>query len=115
MQRFRQGVNDAPQNCPKYVYFFKQILHLPSNRRERDFAHLFPVYDPSKKAHPQHKIRAFLDAERHEFWDHHNYLSPWARESPKSDPERHEFWEHHNYLSPWARESPKSDPERHKF
>ena len=21
-QRFRQGINDAPQNCPKYVYFF---------------------------------------------------------------------------------------------
>ena len=36
--------------------FFKQILHLFSNRREQNSAHLFPVYDPSKKAHPQHKI-----------------------------------------------------------
>ena len=97
------------------MYIFTQISHLSSNRRERNLAHLFPVYDPSKKAHPQHEIRAFLDAERHEFREHHNYLSPWARESPKSDPERHEFREHHNYSSPWARESPKSNPERHKF
>ena len=38
------------------MYIFPQILHLSSNRRERNLAHLFPVYDPSKKAHPQHKI-----------------------------------------------------------
>ena len=43
-------------------------------------------YDPSKKAHPQHEIRAFLDAERHEFWERHNYLSLWARETPKIRP-----------------------------
>ena len=48
------------------------------------FSTIFPVHDPSKKAHPQHKIRAFLDAERHEFWEHHNYLSLWARETPKN-------------------------------
>ena len=40
----------------KKVYFFKRISHLSSNRREQNLAHLFPVYDPSKKAHPQHKI-----------------------------------------------------------
>ena len=33
----------------------------------------------------------------------------------KSNPERHEFWERHNSLLPWARESPKSNPERHEF
>ena len=32
-----------------------------------------PVQDPSKKAHPQHEIQMFLHAERHEFWEHHNY------------------------------------------
>ena len=32
------------------------------------FSILFPVYNPGKKALPQDKIRAFLDAERHEFW-----------------------------------------------
>ena len=97
------------------MYIFTRISHLSSNRREQNSAHLFPVYDPSKKAHPQHEILVFLDAERHEFWKHHNYSSPWARELPKSNPERHEFQEHHIYLSPWARESPKSNPERHEF
>ena len=57
------------------------------------FSTKFPVHDPSKKAHPQHKIRAFLDAERHEFWEHHDSSSPWARETPKSNHERHKFWE----------------------
>ena len=42
-----------------------------------------------------------------------HHLGPEKRQ--KSDPERHEFWECHNSLSPWARESPKSNPERHKF
>ena len=54
------------------------------------FSTSIPVYDPSKKAHPQHEIQMFLDAERHEFREHHNYSSLWARESPKSNPERHE-------------------------
>ena len=79
------------------------------------FGTSIPVYDPSKKAHPQHKIRAFLDAERHEFWEHHNYLSPWARELPKSNPERHKFQEHHNYSSLQTSESSKLNPERHEF
>ena len=30
----------------------------------------------------------------------------------KSDPERHEFWEHHDYSSPWARETPKILPRK---
>ena len=49
------------------MYIFPRISHLSSKRREQNLAHLFPVYNPSKKAHPQHKIQAFLDAERHEF------------------------------------------------
>ena len=79
------------------------------------FSILFPVHNPSKKAHPQHKIRAFLDAERHEFWESHDSLALWAREMPKIYPERHEFWERHNSSLPWARESPRSNHERHKF
>ena len=70
------------------MYIFLQILHLSSNRREQNLAHLFPVYDPSKKAHPQHEIQAFLDAERHEFWESHNYSSLWAREMPKIRPRK---------------------------
>ena len=30
----------------------------------------------------------------------------------KSDPERHEFWERHNYSSPWAREMQKILPRK---
>ena len=70
------------------MYIFPRILHLSSKRRERNLAHLFPVYDPSKKAHPQHEIRAFLDAERHEFCECHNYSSLWTRETPKIQPRK---------------------------
>ena len=52
-----------------------------------------PVHDPSKKAHPQHEIRTFLHAERHEFWEHHNYSRLRTREFLKSNPERQEFQE----------------------
>ena len=76
------------------------------------FSTLFPVYDPSKKAHPQHEIQAFLDAERHEFQEHHDSSSLWAREMPKSYPERHEFQEHHDSSSLWAREMPKILPKK---
>ena len=97
------------------MYIFLRILHLSSNRRERNSAHLFPVMTPARKLTHNTKFECFLDAKRHEFQERHNYLSPWAREMPKSDPERHEFRERHNYSSPWAREMPKSDPERHEF
>ena len=79
------------------------------------FGTSIPGYNPSKKAHPQHKIQMFLDAERHKFWEHHNYSSLWTRELPKSNPERHEFREHHNYSSLRTRESSKPNPERHEF
>ena len=99
------------------------------------FSILFPVHNPSKKAHPQHEIlgqrnaknqtqkdtnfgnamflghfgpekRQKSDPERHEFREHHDSSAPWARELPKIKPRRHEFWERHNSLLPWARESP---------
>ena len=76
------------------------------------FSTLFPVYDSSKKAHPQHKIRAFLDAERHKFQERHDSLSLWARETPKSYPERHEFRERHESSSLWAREMSKILPRK---
>ena len=52
------------------------------------FSILFPVHDRGKKAHPQDEIRAFLDAERHEFWEHHNSSAPWARKMPKIRPRK---------------------------
>ena len=48
---------------------------------------------PARKLTHNMKFKYFLDAERHEFQEHHNYSSPWARELPKSDPERHKFQE----------------------
>ena len=87
--------------------------------------HTFPVTEgneiyfqfmiPARKFTHNTKFEHFLDAERHKFWERHNYSSPWARESPKSDPERHEFWEHHNSSLPWARESPKSNQKDTNF
>ena len=91
---FPQHKNDLDKASTTHIkiaqnmYIFLQILHLSSNRREQNLAHLFLVYNPSKKAHPQHKIRAFLDAERHEFQEHHDYLSLWARETPKNRPRK---------------------------
>ena len=52
------------------------------------FSTIFSVYDPSKKAHPHDKIRAFLDAERHEFWEHQDSSALWARETPKISPRK---------------------------
>ena len=57
------------------------------------FGTYIPVQDPSKKAHLQDEIQAFLHAERHEFQEHQNYLSLQTRESSKSNPERQEFQE----------------------
>ena len=56
-----------------------------------EFGTSIPVQDPSKKAQTPHEVLTFLHAERHEFWEHHNYLSLRTRESSKSDPERQEF------------------------
>ena len=39
------------------------------------FSTSIPVYDPSKKAHPQHEIPTFLDAERHEFQEHQLFVT----------------------------------------
>ena len=97
------------------MYIFQQILHLSSNRREEIQHIYFQFMTPGRKLIHNTKFEHFLDAERHEFWERHNYSSPWARELPKSDPERHKFQERHNSLLPWARELPKSNPERHKF
>ena len=37
------------------------------------FDTFIPVQDPSKKAHPKHKIQTFPHIERDEFWKHHHY------------------------------------------
>ena len=57
----------------------------------KKFDTFIPVQDPSKKAHPQHKIRTFPHIEKCEFWKHHYYSRLQTRESSKPYPERQEF------------------------
>ena len=98
------------------MYIFHAKFHTFPLTEGNEIQHIyFQFTTPARKLVHNTKFEHFLDAERHEFWEHHNSSLPWARESPKSNPERHEFQEHHNYSSPWARESPKSNPERHEF
>ena len=68
------------------------------------FGILFPVHNPSKKAHPQNKIQACLDNTNFRNTTILPHFRP--KKHQKSDPEIHEFQEHHNSLLPWARESP---------
>ena len=44
---------------PKICIFFTQILHLSSNRRERNLAHLFPVMTPARKLTHTTKFKCF--------------------------------------------------------
>ena len=59
--KFRHCVDDARQKkkihtkLTKKIHFL-QISHLSSNRRVRNLT-LFPVHNPSKRAHPQNEIR----------------------------------------------------------
>ena len=73
--------------------FFTRISHLSSNRREQNLTHLFQFTTPARKLTHNTKFEHFLDAERQEFQEHHNYSSLWTRELPKSNPERHKFQE----------------------
>ena len=68
------------------MYIFTREFHTFPVREGTKFSTIFSVYDPSKKAHPHHKIRAFLDAERHEFWERQDSSALWAREMPKISP-----------------------------
>ena len=121
------------------MYIFPRILHLSSNRRERNSAHLFPVMTPARKLTHNMKFKHFWMQEDTNFGNaiiiHHfgpeicqnptqkdtnfgnamiiHHLGP--EKCQKSYPERHEFQERHNSSLPLARELPKSNPERHEF
>ena len=98
------------------MYIFSREFRTFPVTEGNEIRHIyFQFMTPARKLNHNTKFEHFLDAERHGFREHHNYSSPWARESPKSDPERHEFRERNNSSLPWARESPKSNPERHEF
>ena len=69
------------------------------------FATLFPVHNPGKRAHPQNEI--WLTQKDMNFRNaiFLRYLRLEKRQ--KSDPERHEFRKRHVSLLPEAREMPK--------
>ena len=73
---------------------------------------LFPVYDPSKEAHPQTKFEHFWMQKDTNFGNTMILLHLGPEKHQKSDPERHEFWEHHDSSTPWAREMPKIRPRK---
>ena len=108
--RFRQSVDDAHQNCPKYVHFYPQISHLSSNRRERNLALYFQFTTPARKLTHTTKFEHFWMQKDTNFGNASilRHFGPEKRQ--KSAPERHEFWEHHNSLAPWAKAMPKSSP-----
>ena len=98
--RFRQSVDNARQNCPKYVYFSRKFRTFPVTEGTK-FSILFPVHNPGKKAHPQHKFEGFWMQKDTNFGNAMNlwHFGPEKRQKPH--PERHEFWKRHNSLLPW--------------
>ena len=98
------------------------------------FATLFPVHNPGKRAHPQNEIHLtqkdtnFRNAmflcylrpekrqksypERHEFWQRHVSSLPEAREMPKILPRKTRILERHVSSLPEARETPKILPRK---
>ena len=105
-KRFRQNVDDAHQNYPKYVYFFWRISHLSSNRREQNLAFYFQFTTPARKLTHKTKFEQFWMQKDTNFGNaiilHH--LGP--EKCQKSYPERHKFRQRHNSSPPWARELP---------
>ena len=121
------------------MYIFPRILHLSSNRRECNSAHLFPVMTPARKLTHNMKFEHFwmqkdtnfgnamilhhFEPEKHQkqtqkdtnFGNTMIIYHFGPEKCQKSHPERHQFWECHNSSLPWARESPKSNPKRHEF
>ena len=98
------------------MYIFSREFHTFSVTQGNKIQHIyFQFMTPARKLTHTTKFERFWMQKDMNFGNtiiiHH--LGPENRQ--KSNPERHEFWEHHNYSSPWARESPKSNPERHKF
>ena len=74
------------------------------------FATLFPVHNPGKRAHPQNKICPTQKDTNFRNTMFLYYLRP--EKCQKSYPERHEFWKRHISLLPEAREMPKILPRK---
>ena len=94
------------KNCPKYVHFYPQILHLSSNRREQNLALYFQFMTPARKLTHTTKFKHFWMQKDTNFG---NTIILWhfGPEKCQNQPQKiHEFWQRHNSSLPWARESP---------
>ena len=70
-----------------YIFFCK-FYTFPVTEGNKIQHIYFQSMTPARKLTHNTKFEHFLDAERHEFWERHNYLSPWAREMPKIWPRK---------------------------
>ena len=104
--RFRQSMDDARQNCPKYVYFYPRISHLSSNRREQNLALYFQFMTPARKLTHTTKFEHFWMQKDMNFGNARILRHFGPEKCQKSAPRIHKFWQCHNSLLPWARESP---------
>ena len=76
------------------VYFFMQILHLSSKRRERNSALIFQFMTPTPKLFVTSDQRTLkIQPRKTRISGTQNYLSLQTRESSKPNPERQEFQE----------------------
>ena len=91
--------------------FFLRILRLSSNRREQNSAFFFQFTTPARKLTHKTKFEHFWMQKDTNFGNAIilQHFRP-EKHLKKSDPERHEFWEHHDSSTPWAREMPKIIP-----
>ena len=81
---------------PKICTFFPRILHLSSNRRERNLALYFQFTTPARKLTHTTKFKHFWIQKDMNFGNARILRHFVPEKCQKSTPERHEFWEHHN-------------------
>ena len=94
------------------MYIFLRILHLSSNRRERNLALYFQFMTPARKLTHNMKFEHFWMQKAMNFGNAMILCHLGPEKYQKTDPERHEFWERHDSSSPWAREMPKIRPRK---
>ena len=70
-----------------YIFFCKSRTFPVTEGNEIQHIY-FQFTTPARKLTHNTKIKRFLDTERHEFRERHNYSSPWAREMPKIRPRK---------------------------
>ena len=72
----------------KICIFFREFCTFPVTEGNEIQHIYFQFMTPARKLTHNMKFEHFLDAERHEFQECHDYSSPWARERPKILPRK---------------------------